>query len=411
MSEIPERVRVLQVQNQYAPGWGGEETVVALEKHLLLDHGHIVEDFRVSNAQLRNTHAFWQILAVPSFLWSRRSYAMLRRKIAEFEPDVVHVHNTFPKLSPSVFWAAHREGVPVVQTLHNFRHVCANALLLRDGVCCETCVGRAGASALRHRCYAHSLSRTAVVLATGLLHRNIGTYSRVVDAFITVTDFNRDIFQRGGLPEDKLQVKPNFVPVSQLGNCPRKRQAVFAASMMPSKGLHLLLKAWDIAALAGFELLLIGDGPERKLLEREFAHLGNIAWCGRLERSHVLERMAESRVFVFPSLSYENCPMVVLEALSVATPVISPNHPSMSGIVRHQREGLVFQTGDAQALAAALREVLHADDQTWSRWSNAARQTHAKRYSETVNYQQLIAIYRNVMKPKLSGESHPVLLA
>jgi glycosyltransferase involved in cell wall biosynthesis len=411
MSEIPGKLRVLQVQNQYAPGWGGEETVVALEKHLLREHGHVVEDFRVSNAQLRNAHTFRQMLAAPSFLWSRRSYAMLRRKIAEFEPDVVHVHNTFPKLSPSVFWAAHREGVPVVQTLHNFRHVCANALLLRDGVYCEECVGRAGCTALRHRCYAHSLSRTAVVVATSLLHRSIGTYSRGVDAFITVTDFNREIFQRGGLPEDKLQVKPNFVPVSQLGNCPRKRQAVFAASMMPSKGLHLLLKAWDITALAEFELLLIGDGPERKSLEREFAHLGNIAWCGRLERSQVLERMAESRIFVFPSLSYENCPMVVLEALSVATPVISPNHPSMAGIVRHQREGLVFQAGNAQSLAAALREALHADDHTWSRWSNAARQTHTERYSETVNYQQLISIYRNVMHSKLAGEAQPVVLA
>ena len=134
-------------------------------------------------------------------------------------------------------------------------------------------------------------------------------------------------------------------------------------------------------------------------------------FSARASCSQVLERMAESRIFVFPSLSYENCPMVVLEALSVATPVISPNHPSMAGIVRHQREGLVFQAGNAQSLAAALREALHADDHTWSRWSNAARQTHTERYSETVNYQQLISIYRNVMHSKLAGEAQPVVLA
>ena len=402
---------MLQVQNRHAPGWGGEETVVALEKRLLRDRGHVVEDFQVSNARLKGAHTFRQILAVPSFLWSRCSYAMLRRRIAEFAPDVVHVHNTFPELSPSVFWAARRAGVPVVQTLHNFRHVCANALLLRDGVRCENCVGRGGGSALLHRCYAHSLSRTAVVVATGILHRVIGTYSRGVDAFITLNDFNREIFRRGGLPDNKLLVKANFVPASQLGNCPRKRQAIFVGAMTPSKGVHLLLEAWSVARLAEFELLLVGDGPERQSLERKFAHLGNIAWCGQLERPQIFERMAESRVLVFPSLAYENCPMVVLEALSVATPVVSANHSSLAAIIQHQKEGLLFQTGDAQALASALREALLADDGVWAQWSSAARQTHAERYSDDVNYRQLISIYRNVMRHRTTAEPHPVVLS
>ncbi len=411
MSEIPSKIRVLQVQNQHAPGWGGEETVVALEKRLLQDRGHAVEDFQLSNARLKSAHIFRQMLAAPGFLWSRRSYTTLRRRIAEFEPDVVHVHNTFPELSPSVFWAARRAGVPVVQTLHNFRHVCANALLLRDGVRCEKCVGRAGYSALRHRCYANSLSRTAVVLATNILHRSIGTYTRGVDAFITLNDFNREIFRRGGLLENKLLVKPNFVPTTELGSGPRKPQAVFVGAMMPSKGARLLLEAWIIAALPRFELLMIGDGPERAPLQCEFAHLANVTWRGCLERSQVLKQMAESRVFVFPSLAYENCPMVLLEALSAGTPVVIPNHPSLTGIVQHQNEGLVFQNGNAQLLAAALREALLADEDTWSRWSGAARQTHAQRYSEAANYQQLIAIYRNVIRRQFAGEVQPALLS
>jgi len=411
MSGIPEKFRVLQVHNRHAPGWGGEETVVALEKRLLEERGHIVEEFKVSNAPLKNAHPIRQILAAPGFLWSHSFYTTLRRRIAEFEPDVVHIHNTFPQLSPSVFWAAHWAGVPVVHTLHNFRKVCASAILLRDGLRCEECVGRSGRSALRHRCYADSLSRTTVVVATNLLHRSLGTYSRAVDAFITLNDFNREIFRRGGLPDNKLLVKPNFVPASQLGNGPRKRQAVFVGAIIPSKGVHLLLDAWNSAALTGFELLLIGDGPERKTLEREFAHLGSIAWCGLLERPQILERMAESRVLVFPSLAYENCPMVVLEALSVATPVICANHSSLAAMVQHQRQGLLFQTGDAHALAASLREALEADDPTWSRWSSAARQTHAERFSDAVNYRQLISIYRNVMRPRLAREAEHVLPA
>lgn len=408
MSGFDGRLRVLQVHNQHAPGWGGEETVVALEKRLLRERGHVVEEFRVSNAHLKNASIFWQILAVPSFLWSHQSYRALRRRIAEFEPDVVHVHNTFPELSLSVFWAAHRSGVPVVETLHNFRHVCANALLLRDGVRCEKCVGRPGWSALRHRCYADSRGRTAVVVAISALHRKLGTFSRKVDAYIALNDFNREIFRRGGLPENKLLVKPNFVPASPLGNCPRKRQAVFAGAMTPSKGVRLLLKAWGMAALAEFKLLLIGEGPERKTLEREFAHLGNIAWCGQLERPEILARMAASRILVFPSLAYENCPMVVLEALSVATPVVSANHASLAAIVQHQREGLMFPTGDPQACASALRDALHADEHTWSRWSSAARQTHAEHYSDAVNYRQLISIYRNLLQPRLAREARRV---
>jgi glycosyltransferase involved in cell wall biosynthesis len=411
MTDTAVKFRVLQVQNRHAPGWGGEETVVALEKRMLEDRGHVVEDFQVSNARLKNAHPFRQMLAAPGFLWSCRSYHLLRRKIRDFAPDVVHVHNTFPELSPSVFWAARRAGVPVVQTLHNFRHVCANALLLRRGARCEKCVGRVGWPALRHSCYAGSLSRTAVVVATSILHRSIGTYSGRVDAFIALNESNREIFRRGGLPPDKLLVKPNFVPASPSGFGPRKRQALFAGAMMPSKGVHLLLEAWSSAGLEDCELLLIGDGPERNPLAQKFSHLSNIAWLGRLERAQILERMAESRIFVFPSLAYENCPMVVLEALSVATPVVSANHASLAAIVQHQREGLLFQTGDAPSLASALREAFRAGDPVWSRWSSAARQTHAERFSDAANYQQLISIYRMAMRPRFALAAQPALPA
>jgi len=393
-----EKLRVLQVHNQHAPGWGGEETVVELERRLLCEHGHLVERFQVSNARLKNAHPLRQMLAAPGFLWSCRSYGMLRRKIREFRPAVVHVHNTFPELSPSVFWAAQRSRVPVVETLHNFRHVCANALLLRDGARGEDCVGRAGGPALRHRCYEGSFTRTAVVVATNALHRVLGTYRSKVDAYVALNDFNREIFARGGLPADKLRIKPNFVPLSSLGDNGRKRQAVFVGAMTPSKGVRLLLRAWPGAGLTGFDLLLAGDGPERKSLEREFAHLDHIIWCGRLERSEILRLMAESRVLLFPSLAYENCPMVVLEALSVGTPVVGANHSGLAAIIQHEREGLLFPSGDEQALASALRRALLADDRTWNRWSHAARQTQSERFSDAVNYLELISIYRTAIR-------------
>ncbi len=400
MSKGNGKLRVLQVHNHYAAGWGGEDTVVQLEAQLLRDRGHVVDEFEASTADLKNGTAFRQLLAVPSFCWSRRSYKNLCQKIAEFQPDIVHVHNTFPKLSPSVFWASQRAGVPVVQTLHNFRHVCANALLLRDGRRCETCVGSPPLSALRHRCYADSFSRTAVIAAVNALHRLLGTYARAVDAYILLNDFNREIFLRGDLPGHKLVVKPNFVPVSDLGSVARKPQVVFAGELTRNKGVRLLLEAWGIAALEGFSLLLVGDGPEREAIGEQYARLPRVTWCGRRSRAVVLEHIAASRILVFPSLAYENCPMVVLEALSVATPVVAANHPGLQTMIAHQREGLLFQAGDPQALAAALRDALTTDHETWSRWSSAARRTHAERYSEDVGYGQLISIYRSVIQSK-----------
>jgi glycosyltransferase involved in cell wall biosynthesis len=288
--------------------------------------------------------------------------------------------------------------------------VCANAICLRNDRPCEECVDGAAWPALRHRCYAQSLSRTAVIVAVNALHRRLGTYTRAVDAFILLNDFNRQIFQRAGFPADKLLVKGNFVPASGLGHRPRKCQAVFVGTLNRSKGVHLLLEAWATAALTDYRLLVIGDGPDRNVLQQQFAHAPNVEWCGPLNRQQVLEHMAASRILVLPSLTYENCPMVVLEALSVATPVVAADHASLKTMVQHQREGLLFQAGDAGALSVALQDALRADDATWSRWSEAARQTHAERYSDTVSSQQLVSIYRTVMRDS-SAHAPEVALA
>ena len=400
IAETKGRLRVLQVHNHSAPGWGGEDTVVELEARLLRARGHTVGEFTASAAELKTGSVLRQMLAAPGFLWSRRSYSGEQRKIAEFEPDIVHVHSTFPTLSPSVLWASHRARVAVVQTLHNFRQLCTNALLSREDRRCEKCVGQSPFPALRYRCYKNSLPRTAVMAAIGTLHSKLGTYRRAVDTYIMLNEFNREIFLRGKFPGRKLMVKPNFVPVSELGRGPRRNQAVFAGEVTRSKGVHLLLDAWRMAALPGFELLLIGDSPERKIIQQRYGHMPHVTWCGRLSRSEVLEHIAASRILVFPSLAYENCPMVLLEALSVATPVVAANHPSLQAIVRHECEGLLFNAGDPRALAAALGEALLAGDDTWTRWSKAARRTQEERYSEEVSYSQLIAIYRAAIQNK-----------
>jgi len=397
MTTSTSNLRILQVHNSHAPGWGGEETVVELEYQLLRRRGHAVQQFQISNAPLKNASVLQQLLVAPGMLWSRKTYKKLQQVIEQFHPHVVHVHNTFPRFSPSVFWAANKAEVPIVQTLHNFRNTCANAVLFRDDKPCEDCVGGRGWTALRHKCYSGSFVRTGGVLAMNALHRSIGTFTNKVDAYIALNHFSKSVFLRSGLPPEKVVVKSNFVPESSLRQEGRSLQIVFVGSMMRHKGVHLLLDAWQNNSFRDAKLLLIGDGPEWCDWQEKFKNAPQVTWAGSLPHDQVLQRIRESRALILPTLVYENCPMVLLEAFAEGTPVIVPDLPSMATFVGDEREGLLYRAGDAAALAAALRKIVTAPEDVWSEWSKNCRDAHSKHYTESVNYHQLISIYQSVI--------------
>ena len=386
-------MRILQVYNEYRT-YGGEDTVVHLEAELLREHGHQVELLRVSTNELEGAGIARMFAAGMGTVWSLRGYSMMKKAIAQFSPDVVHVHNTFPLLSPSVFWAADRAGVPVVQTLHNYRLTCANALLLRDEHPCQECVGHCSWPGLRHRCFGASFFRTAAVTSMNVVHRWLGTYTGKVHAFIVLTEFSKEIQARGGLPRERIHVKPNFSAALVTLTSPRVRRFVFAGSIARFKGVHLLLEAWAGLATDGHQLLMAGDGPERAELEQRFAAQANIVWCGNQPREKVIDLIAASRWLVLPSLAYENFPMSVLEALSVGTPVIVPRHGAFAAMVADGVEGLMFAGGDAASLSRALRAALDADEGDWRQRSENARHKHLSEYTARSNYAQLMFVYQ-----------------
>lgn len=390
-------MRVLQVHNKYRPGWGGEDTVADLEAGLLRRHGHEVEHLSAWTGELNGAGPLRLFAAGLGAVWSLRGYVGVKRAIAVLAPDLVHVHNDFPLLSPSIFWACHRAGVPVVHTMHNYRLACANAVLLRNDRPCEDCVGRFPWPALWHRCYGPSLPRTASVAARNVIHRWLGTYKSKVQAHIALTSFSKDFLVRAGLPEESIFVKPNFQSVPQLPVLPRLPRFVFAGWMTRAKGLHLLLQAWQRIRPAGYELLIIGDGPELPFLEQSCEEDSGIVWCGPQPRQRVLELVSGSRYAIVPSLSYENFPMSVLEALSVGTPVIAPDHGAFPRILSNDREGLLFSAGDAASLENALRAALAAPESVWTRWSVNARNKFLREYTEQENYAQLMAIYEKAV--------------
>jgi glycosyltransferase involved in cell wall biosynthesis len=367
---------------------------VALEADLLRCHGHEVEQMFAWTKELDGASAMRLFSAGLGTVWSFRGYSMMNKAIARFSPDIVHVHNTFPLLSPSVFWAADRAGVPVVQTLHNYRLTCANSLLLRDERPCQECVGHFPWPAFRHRCFGASFLRTAAVTSMNLIHRWMGTYRNKVHAFIVLTEFSREIQARSGLPRERIHVKPNFSSAAVQLMAPRVRRFIFAGIIARFKGVHLLLEAWTRVASAGHQLLMVGDGPDRVELERRFAAQANIVWLGKQSRQEVMDLIAGSRWLVLPSLVYENFPMSVLEALSAGTPVIVPNHGAFAAMVSDGVEGLMFSAGDADSLSTALQAALDASEGAWIQWSVNGRDKHLSAYSARNNYAQLMSIYQ-----------------
>src|SRR5229473_6942307 len=197
-------MRILQVHNKYRPGWGGEETVVALEAELLRSHGHEVEQLFAWTKELDGASAIRLFSAGLGTVWSFRGYSMMKKAIARFSPDIIHVHNSFPLLSPSIFWAADSAAVPTVQTIHNFRFACAGATLLRNEKPCQDCVGRFPWPALRHRCYQDSLPATSAVVAMNVFHKLLGTFVNKVHAYIALNEFSKEIMLRAGLPQSRV---------------------------------------------------------------------------------------------------------------------------------------------------------------------------------------------------------------
>jgi glycosyltransferase involved in cell wall biosynthesis len=388
------RVRVLQVHNEYFSGLGGEDTVVRLEKELLGSRGHDVRQLLVSTSALKSANPLRLLQAAVESVWSGSGYEAVANEVRAFRPDIVHVHNTFPLLSPSVYYAIRRNGACVVQTLHNYRFACANGLLLRNGVPCEDCVGRAKWRGAVHRCYHGSagISGSVVALQTG--HGVAGTFAREVDAYIALTSFQRDIVIRDGLPAERVHVKPNFSLGATLADEPRerKRQMVFIGNIRTEKGTDLLLDAWTRVRPEGYRLLLLGDGPDRVGLQRQYASDDSIVWMGFQDAAEVARVLANSRYIVVCSRWYEGFPMVLLEAFSSKTPVIAPNHAAFPEILGGDRCGFLFEPSNADSLAHVLRLAASTRDGAWLEQSDAMF-AKAEKYSASANYVRLEEIY------------------
>ncbi|MEN9453308.1 MAG: hypothetical protein RLZZ369_2367 [Pseudomonadota bacterium] len=380
-------MKVLVVHNRYQLA-GGEDAVVDAEVALLQSRGVDVRRYERHNDDIQ--HISRASAALQAY-WSRQTVSELSDLMAQWQPDVIHVHNTLSLVSPSVYWVADRFGVPVVQTLHNFRLLCPQGMLLRDGQVCEQCVGKSVAwPAVAHACYRESALQSAVLAGLVAGHRALGTYSNKVARFIALNDFCRAKFVQGGLPADKLVVKPNFVDLPAPDQLVDRAGGLFVGRLSHEKGVATLVQAKH--SQPALPVKVIGSGPMGDAVQTAFGS----DLLGFLPLVDIVEHMRRSAFLVLPSICYENFPRTVVEAFACGLPVIASRMGSMAVLVKEGETGLLFNPGDAQDLVTKIQWA-QAHPAEIARMGCQARRQYEEEFNADVNFELLMAIYQDAM--------------
>lgn len=385
VSQVSQQRRVLIAHNAYQLR-GGEDSVVDTELELLRGHGHEVEVFQRHNDELKSIPR-WK--AAADTVWSSRSVTALTETIRRFQPDVVHFHNTFPLISPSAYWAVRATGLPVVQTLHNFRLHCPQATYLREGRVCEDCLGHLPWRGVLRGCYRDSRAQSAVLGGMLVLHRALGTYQNKVTRYIALNEFCRRKFIEGGLPAERVMVKSNFVDF-MLPPLAERKGFLFVGRLSGEKGLDVLVNAWSL--LGSGLLRVAGTGPEAGLLHGH----PRLNALGAISSEQVRNEMAHSVALVLPSICYESFPRTLVEAFACALPVIASRLGPLTDLVEEGVTGLLFEPGDAADLAQKLSWA-QAHPERMAEMGRNARAKYEAEFSAKKNYAQLIAIYEEAI--------------
>lgn len=387
-------MNILVVHNKYQQR-GGEDAVVEAEVELLARAGHVINVAVVSNDEVSGLPAKARTFLKTPYNVERKSW--LIGLLLQYRPDVVHIHNFFPLLTPSVHEAASEHGAAVVQTLHNYRLLCAGALFLRDGHVCEKCLQGSSLWGLVHRCYRGSLPASLAVTRMQVRAKRSEVWKRHVHRFIALTEFAREKFVEGGLPAERIAVKPNFVTSPQGLPELDRNGAIYVGRLSAEKGVKLLLEAWR--SFPHIPLTIVGDGPERQELEAMAP--ANVTFTGALTGSDVRGRMAQAQCLIMPSIWYETFGLTIIEAFSVGTPVLASRLGAMAELVDDGVTGQTFEPNENH-LVDAIRAAF-SDNGRLLQMGRAAAALYKARYTPQANLAQLEDIYEAALASRRLG--------
>jgi glycosyltransferase involved in cell wall biosynthesis len=428
----------------------GEDVVFKNEVELLKKNNVNVVIYEKYNDEIRD-YGLWDKFILPfRNIWSERTYREIKELIKKEKPDIAHFHNIWYLISPSAYYACKDEGVPVVQTLHNFRIFCANGLLMRDGKICEECMPfkkgerfwvmgdrfKIIKNAVRYGCYRNSRLYSLPIALMQYFHWLKKTWVEKVDAYIALTEFGKKKFIEAGLPEDKIFVKPNFFANPPEPNYSHKNYAIFLGRLSVEKGLNILIEAFKLLnksyqnnsithnpsptthnlspmtynpspmthdpspiTHAPIYLKIIGDGPLRENLQQIVKRDGikNIEFTGKMNFTDAMEMLRHSKFMIMPAIWYETFGMIVIEAFACGEPVIASRHGAMAELVENGKTGLLFEPGNAVELAEKIRWMIEHEDECITMGKNA-RRVFEEKYTAGKNFEILMKIYNELME-------------
>ncbi|MCU0534006.1 MAG: glycosyltransferase family 4 protein [Hydrococcus sp. Prado102] len=385
-------MRILTVHNYYQYQ-GGEEQVFQSESELLEANGHQVWRYTLDNDRIGKMSS---LSLLGKTLWNHQVYQELRSLIRQEQIQIAHFHNTFPLISPSAYYACKAEGIPVIQTCHNYRLLCGNGMFLRDGKVCEDCLGKLiPMPSIQHKCYRNSQTASMGVATMLTAHRLANTWNQKVDRYIALTEFARQKLIQGGIPGEKIAVKPNFVDPDPGYGEGNGGYALFVGRLSQEKGIDLLLSAWKQIG-DRIPLKIVGDGPLAEQVAAAVNSASNLLWVGRKSMEEVYTLMKGATFLVFPSRWYEGLPRTIIEAFAVGTPVIAPNLGSMSSLIARGETGLHFQAGCMEDLVNSLIWATHHSE-AMIRMRQRVRFEFIHKYTAEESYRKLMEIYTQAL--------------
>lgn len=392
-------MRILLIHNKYQVR-GGEDKVFEQEVEMLQKHNHEVKTLIVDNDCIKTLKQ--KILAAIGVAWSTWGMKVVEKEINDFKPDIAHVHNFFPLLSPSIFSVFNERKIPCVMTLHNYRLICPTATFVVDGKVNEQSLKHSSYWLVYKKFYKNSLLGSFFVARMVETHKKKGTWKNNVDLFITLTEFARSKFIESGIPADKIIVKPNFVQQTLSVNTsfsPSRHGALFVGRVSPEKGVETLMRAWNGV---DYPLLIAGGGATDEMIQ---SAPSNVEFLGNVNPDEISALMQQASFLIMPSECYEGFPMVLVEAYSNKLPVVASDIGSLSELIIDGVTGYKFPPGNAGLLRETVNKMI-SDPTATRKMGQNAEQREKDLYSIESNYETLMGVYRNLVDDKLPGASN-----
>lgn len=384
-------MKILQIHNYYK-NKGGECAVVHAEKKLLEQHGNTVIQFVEDSADIGNYSLVKKATSLLQIPYNVSIRSQLLAMIRENRPDVAHVHNVFPLVTPSIYHALKQYNIPVVQTIHNFRMLCPNGLFFTQGQICESCTTNGFIAAVKKKCMHDSYVISGLYSSALWFAWKTGNFPYNINRYIVFNNFTAKRLVTGGVPHDRIIIGKNFIDsfVEEPSN--KEQYVLYIGRLSREKGIETLLNAFP--SHRTLALKIAGTGPMQEDIEKyvENNPSKKIELLGFV-RGPIKENLLQKAICsIVPSECYENAPLSIIESFASATPVIASRIGGLPEMIEDGKTGLLFPPGDVSGLANAI--LLLADNPAIASSMATDALNYAKaHYTPEQHYQHLLKSY------------------